>query len=360
MWRQWIAASGYLSVLVLPMLLVVGVAIDKPYLAFGVAMLVFPLARGVFGRYAGPTVWREGIATALHWLPVLYGAVLAAALVLLLSQIANGALTTTGQWIGLVLSLWMVLLFATCPAHDLIHRRSGPQARVGHLIAGLAGYPLLSFEHLRHHARPGETSKAEAPRVDESVWHFAWRRIASIAVMVLRNNAAKRRQSRIPIRRRSTNEALLLCTIAWAAFAATGGVAGFLTYLAAIIGVTVGIQIITYLQHWGLGDDNLADAARGQYAWENDCLFEAWVTLHINFHQSHHRKAHLPFYRLPMTSDSPRLPAGYVVLMILCLFPRLWQQLMLPVLAHWKQQPQQPRSVGRRLSCFNFYGPGVD
>ena len=63
-------------------------------------------------------------------------------------------------------------------------------------------------------------------------------------------------------------EAFLVCLIAWAAFTVMGGAAGFLTYFAAVVGVTVGVQIITYLQHWGLSDDNLdATSIRLECRW---------------------------------------------------------------------------------------------
>jgi hypothetical protein len=105
-----------------------------------------------------------------------------------------------------------------------------------------------------------------------------------------------------------------------------------------------------------LGDDQLSDASSQQYGWEDDCLFQAWITLHISFHQAHHHESRTPFYRLGPMPNSPRHPAGYVVLMVLCLFPGVWRRLMLPALKHWREQPQQPRSPGRHLSCFALYG----
>jgi hypothetical protein len=68
----------------------------------------------------------------------------------------------------------------------------------------------------------------------------------------------------------------------------------------------------------------------------------------------------LPFYRLAMSPDSPRLPASYVVLMFASLVPPLWFSLMRPALAHWLLAPGEPVSAGRRLTCFGMYsGQGV-
>src|SRR5947208_15535062 len=74
---QLLSASGYLSVFIVPALLVYGVSNDMPYLAFGVVMLIFPMARVVFGEHQRVrTLWHEAVATALDRLPVFYGVVL--------------------------------------------------------------------------------------------------------------------------------------------------------------------------------------------------------------------------------------------------------------------------------------------
>jgi fatty acid desaturase len=351
-------ATGYLSIFLMPLLLLVGVRLDQPYLAFGVALLVFPLARGIFGAYRHQTaiLWHEGVATFLDRLPVVYGIVLATCVLLVIGLIDAGAASTPTAAVGIGLSLWMTMLFATCPAHELIHRRDAGDALVGRFIAGIAGYPLLGYEHLMHHARFGDTERAEWPRLDESLWQFAGRRIRRIATDVVSEGGVLwRRGPRLPGNTR-VRDAVVVSLMTWAAFSWAGGFTGFLIYAGVIAGVTLGIQIITYLQHWGLGDDSVADAASRQLAWEDDCLFQAWVTLHISFHQSHHLSARLPYYRLGMTAGSPRQPAGYVLLMLMSLFPRLWRSAMLPALDHWRRQPSKPPSQGRRLTCFALYG----
>jgi hypothetical protein len=86
-------AAGYLAVFLMPVLLVVGTWSNHPYLAFGTAMLVFPLARCVFGAYrrTEPIEWDEGVATFLDRLPAVYAVVLMLVVASLLLLIANGA-----------------------------------------------------------------------------------------------------------------------------------------------------------------------------------------------------------------------------------------------------------------------------
>ena len=71
---QVLAAVGYLTIFVMPTLLVAGAATGHVFLAIGVAFLVFPLMRLVFGAYkpVHELPWREGIASMLHALPIAY------------------------------------------------------------------------------------------------------------------------------------------------------------------------------------------------------------------------------------------------------------------------------------------------
>ena len=354
---QWAMAAGYSLILLLPVLLMVGMWLNVPVLAFALVMLVFPLARVVLGgAHPQPAIlWSEGVATFLDRLPVAYAGVLLVALLLFGVELVQRPPATALSAVGAGLSLWAALLFGTSVAHDLIHRRQRRDAKVGRFLAAVAGYPLLEFEHLSHHACAGDTGLAEWPRLDESVWRFSWRRVCRIAstVSARTSSIAGHRISSPLVKSAYRATAMTLAT--WAAFAVAAGPIGFYIYGGAVAGVTLAIQISTYLQHWGLGDDSIPDAGANHFAWEDDCLFQSWMTLNLSFHQSHHRVSREPYYRISVAPDSPRLPAGYVVLMFVCFFPPLWRKAMLPALSHWKSHPRQPISPGRNLTCFALY-----
>lgn len=348
MWRQAIQASGYLSIFLAPGLLLLGVWVDQPSLAFGTVMLVFPLLRGVFGS-VGPCVvrWNEAVATALDRLPVVYAIAAVGVMCALLERIDAGAVASPLEAIGLGLSLWVTMLLATCVAHELIHRRGRFDVLVGHCLAGLAGYPLLGREHLIHHSRAGDTRSPQWPKVSETVWRFTRRRVAFVLADAARAGGLQR-------------VSIVVTAAVGLAYGIAGGASALAVYVCAAAGVGVFMQVLTYVQHWGLGDDNVADAERKHYAWEDDCRFQTWVTLNISLHQAHHRSNRLPYYRLMLADDSPRLPSGYVVMMLLCLVPRWWGKLMRPALEHWKARPMNPRSPGRSLTCFAAYGTAAD
>lgn len=352
---QWLHASGFSAIFLMPALLSFGAAIGRPALAFGVAVFVFPLARLVLGAAPDePPQWREGVATWLDRLPVLHVPVLVAS-VGISSWLVLREPGSAGAVIGYGLSLWMTMLFATCVSHELFHRRDCLQATLGHVLAGFCGYPLLGVEHLAHHARPGDTDRAECPRVHESVWGFAGRRLRRIASEFLGRRALVWSMSATQIGIVRLRLALVTTLATAVAIVALAGWRGFAVYAAVGVGVAFGVQLITYIQHWGLGADHLSGRVAYGRGWEEDCRFQAWITLNISLHDGHHRDSRLPYYRLGMTRDSPRLPASYVLLMFASLVPPLWFGVMEPALVHWVRSPASPLSAGRRLTCFGLY-----
>jgi alkane 1-monooxygenase len=140
-----------------------------------------------------------------------------------------------------------------------------------------------------------------------------------------------------------------------AIFASTSGWRGVVVYASSCALVAFSIQLVTYMQHWGLGDDSCIDAKARGFGWESDCRFQAWVTMGLSLHYTHHQRGALPYYRLHLASDSPRLPMGYVLLMFVAFLPPLWRRLMTPALKYWKSQPSSPVSGGRKLSCVALY-----
>lgn len=356
--QRWLGALGYLSIFVMPALFLIGAITEQPWLAFGAVVLVFPLARVAFGALpaAVSPVWPESVATFLDRLPLTYVAALPVC-VLIGIAVAGARISVDGAGLaGLGLSLWMTLLFGTCVAHELLHRRDKRHAMLGHMLAGFCGYPALGMEHLAHHARPGDTRLAEYPLKAESVWQFAWRRMRRIGAELFGLGAPTwdlRAQMPNLVRMRA---AMLVTALTWTSFGAIAGWPGACLFLAMMIGVAFGIQLITYIQHWGLGDDSIPERIAYGRGWEDDCRFQAWVTLNISLHDRHHRDSRRPYYQLELSPDSPRLPAGYVLLMFASLIPPVWRHVMVPAFVHWLRVPESPLSAGRRLTCFGIHG----
>ena len=343
-------AIGYLLIFMPWLLLIAGQIFDLQWLAFACVFIVGPISRFVLGNVSEqPPLWSERAASALDMLPVAYAVISTFSLGTSLALTRLRGIGEDIVWLGL--SLWTCCFFAVVVAHELIHQR-GWRRRAGAILAGLAGYPLLAQEHLMHHSVSGNVEVAEWPRLNETVWRFTARRswrIVHSALQVNRLQAA--RQGRHPVIG-GLAESVLATALTAGAFAWAAGTEGLLLYGAVIFGVHFGVQAVTYLQHWGLGDDNLADADEGRFAWEDRCRFQGWLMLNMALHQAHHGDSRLPFYRVVPQAGSPRLPAGYVSLLLASLVPPLWRWLMLPALRAWQADPlRHVEPEGWRLVC---------
>lgn len=355
--KQWTAAAGYLAIFLMPTLFFLGAHMQEPWLAIGVAILLFPLARVVFGAMpaTGAPEWSERIATLLHGLPLAFAAVLPVCVLAGLLLAGQSQAEFSLAMLGLGLSLWMTLLFGTCVAHELTHRRDKRHALIGNMLTGFCGYPALGSEHLAHHARPGDTRLAEYPLKDESVWTFAGRRMKRIAAELFGANAPIWHARSLTALR--TRVALLTTALTWISFTMIAGLPGMCLYLAAMLGVAFGVQLITYIQHWALGDDSIPGRIAYGRGWEDDCRFQVWVTLSLSLHDEHHRDSRTPFYRIAPSPDAPRLPAGYVLLMFASLVPPVWRRVMAASHQYWLSSPASPISAGHRLTCFGLHWP---
>jgi hypothetical protein len=355
-WRALLAAAGYFVIFALPMLLVVGVMIDWPILAFVVVFGVFPLARVLFGdvtpRAQG---WPEWLGQLLHALPVLY---LPAYVVAALAGLAtlHSADASAANWVAYGLSLWIVSVLGLPPAHELSHRADVVGRTAARALSGAIGYPLLPFEHAMHHASRPRSDQPEWPRLDESAWAFALRRCAWVWRTSVQFDRAMRAR-RQPRGWRALSSPLLQAGLAWGVmlglYAWIAGLAGALLFVVTSLGVMFAMALMTYVQHWGLAPGDVPTRLQGLGdAWEDNCAFQSWLTLSIAFHESHHRRPGTPYFQLQATAGSPRQPAGYVALLVLCLVPPLWQRYMGAARDTWIAAPHDSISAGHRVWCF--------
>ena len=350
--REWVSAAGYLFVLAPSLLLAASAWADSsPALAFIGLILVAPLLRAFFGDVGDEAPeWSEAASNALAQLPIVAGLAYLTAVASLAAAIAvKGWSGLDLLWLGA--GLWTTSSLATCIGHELLHDRNRPLALlVGKLVMGVAGYPLQEQEHIIHHRRVGRVDEAECPAVNESLWRFTSRRTAKVIRQVFELRQLRAAKGTTV---QTTVLSTLMVTLGTAAlFYWAGGWPAAAMYALAALSVAWSMQAITYLQHWGLDrDTSLATPKGGCYGWEDRCRLQGWLTLNITAHTAHHLRSTVPFYRQVPEADSPKQPAGYIILLFAAMVPPLWFWLMAPSLRRWKEsRPDQP-TAGHALIC---------
>lgn len=357
MLHQTFQAAGYLCVLMMPVLLALGMYTGHQWLAVATLFGITPLLRVMAGDVrCESVVWREGLSKFLHVLPHVYAVFLFSAVAYCAWMLNRVAPLTTGNLFTFAASLWATLLTATVPAHELIHRPDRMSQRTARWILGVAGYPILSHEHVGHHK--GHSSRAEWALATENVYAYSVRQIRTSLKNVWERDLFLRAKKGHGVLRGELFEAVLVTLLTALMFTLAAGMKGLALYAAMVPLMFFFIQLMAYIQHWGLGEANAEGLAKRPFGWEDACQVQAWLTLNLSFHESHHRTPSTPFYRLAISKNSPRLPAGYVVMMVAAFFPPVWRRLMAPALRHWQACPDQPLSVGRTLVCVNLNSLG--
>lgn len=344
-------AAGYFLILLPPVLVIAGIAIGFHALGLVFLVMILPLLRSVFGDAEGqPPLWTEREATLLHALPLVGAACHGTALGFVVKALSVSE-WSYGKAAGLGGSLWIAFVYGSCIAHELLHRRDRFSRNAGRALSGAIGYPILEHEHFVHHLRNGQVQACECPALAETVWGFSLRRLAKVVPAALERDAimairhGNRLAGGLPV-------ALAAMACTGIAFAWAGGLRALLLYLMVAACTAWAMQVITYIQHWGLEQSPLQAVHTGGLGWEDGCRLQTWLTLSICFHQAHHQAASLAYYLQKPTKGAPKAPAGYGVLVVVCMVPPLWRSLMLPALARWKCSPHKQSTAGRRLICF--------
>ena len=110
------------------------------------------------------------------------------------------------------------------------------------------------------------------------------------------------------------------------------GFLGVVSFLGtAFIGILL-LEVINYLEHYGLLRKEISPGA-----WEKVTIYHSWNTPHrlsnyllfkLQRHSDHHENGYKPYQILNSFEESPHLPHGYTVCIMIALFPRYWFKIM--------------------------------
>ena len=246
--------------------------------------------------------------------------------------------------IGWLLSLGVVGgVLAINVAHELIHKDTRLERVAGGLLLASVGYHGFKVEHLRgHHVLVATPEDASSARFGQSLWRFLPR-----ALLHNTRNAWRLEAERL--RRRGLrgwhwrNELLgwsaLWLGLAGIAFAVLG-MPGLLAFVVQGLVAACALEIINYVEHYGLSRRRLADGRYERtthlHSWNADFALTNLLLFHLQRHSDHHAHASRRYQVLRHHRDSPQLPGGYAAMFVLALFPPLWFRVIHPRLQRWQ------------------------
>ena len=265
-----------------------------------------------------------------------------------------------GLWQILVaghLSLWETLLLALAlvsmaqwvfgVSHELVHRRSAWERRVGELLLASISYPHYVTEHVYvHHPYVGTPMDPGSAPKGMDFWRYFRREMASSLPRAWRFEHARLARRHLPVWHYSNPFwRYSLLTGGWYALVWwMGGPWAVLIYATLCLVPVFSMKVTTYIQHYGLQRIRLPrgrfERVQWRHSWSAASRFTNWLYLNTQRHPDHHITSTRPYPLLQHqgADTSPQLPGSYGKMAGLVLSPRRWFETMDPLVDRWRAQ----------------------
>ncbi|MDE2257892.1 MAG: alkane 1-monooxygenase [Xanthomonadaceae bacterium] len=228
-------------------------------------------------------------------------------------------------------------ILAINPAHELVHKSSRLERLCGGLLLTSVGYHGFKVEHVRgHHVNVATPEDSSSANFGESVYAFVPRALRDNVRNAWRLEAQRLRQGGRRVW--SHENEMLRWTALWlvllVAFALWLGPAGALFFVAQGLAAASTLEIINYVEHYGLERHAVApgryERVTHLHSWNAPQRVGNWLLFNLQRHSDHHANARRRYQLLQHHDDSPQLPAGYATMFVLALVPPLWRRVMDP------------------------------
>ncbi|MXX89748.1 MAG: hypothetical protein F4213_08600 [Boseongicola sp. SB0677_bin_26] len=229
--------------------------------------------------------------------------------------------------------------------HDMMHRRTMPERRIGEIVMASVSFPQEVTEHvLVHHAHIGTPKDAVSAPKGQGFWQYLPQsvfRSYKDTWIVERDRLARRR---LPVWHH-TNPVwrYVLETAAWYALAYwIGGVYGLLVFAAICAMGIFQLRMVDYIQHYGLQRVRLPggrfERVRPRHSWSVAYKLPNWFYYNAQRHADHHMSATrlYPLLQHSGPDEAPQLPGSYSEMGNLVLHPKRWFKKMDPLVDQWR------------------------
>jgi alkane 1-monooxygenase len=239
-------------------------------------------------------------------------------------MIARGSLLSADTLVALLLVGVNSGYSAIVVAHELIHRKSRGMILLGRLLLVTVLYEHFFIEHVRgHHLRIGTDEDPATSRHGETFAQF-WRRTVRAQLRSAWRLETKRLGDEdmawhdLRILRSAVVHGILAEIAVLAGVLALLGPAALVFFLLqAHVAVRL-LEAVNYFEHYGLRRQGRK--VRPVDSWDSDSWFTLFALVGLSRHADHHAYASRPFQALRTWEESPKLPYGYVVMVLLVVF----------------------------------------
>lgn len=273
-----------------------------------------------------------------RWVTYLYIPVQYLSLVLACWLWSNGSIAMDlVDKLGLMFTIGGIGGVAINAAHELGHKRERSERWLSKVALAQAGYGHFYVEHNRgHHARVATPEDPASARMGESLYTFVPRSVCggirSAWKLECRRLAASRRSWWSP--RNDVLNAWSMTVVLFTALVACFGLV-VLPWLIgqAVIGFCL-LETVNYIEHYGLRrrrqHGERYEPVSPSHSWNSSTVIANLFLFQLQRHSDHHAHPLRRYQALCHADDAPQLPAGYLTMVVLAMFPPLWHRVMDP------------------------------
>ena len=243
------------------------------------------------------------------------------------------------EYPGFILSLGILLATnAINVAHELGHRKNKFDVFITRLLLLPCLYMHFTMEHnYGHHKNVATELDPASAKKGQNLYHFwitsvfgqyknAWK----IQMKLLKNTRASFFSLENKLLFFLLYMGLYLITI----YFWLGEGALLLAFLAGVISFLF-LETINYIEHYGLRRKKLGkkyERVQNTHSWNSDHIMGRIILYELTRHSDHHYRASKKYQVLESFQESPRLPFGYPMSMLLAFVPPIWFAFIHPVL----------------------------
>jgi alkane 1-monooxygenase len=265
--------------------------------------------------------------------------------------VANVPLQNYEYW-GISLSMGIFLgAMGINVAHELGHREKAYERFIAKLLLLPNLYMHFIIEHNRgHHVNIATKEDPASARYNEMLYSF-WIRSVTMTYVSAWRLEAKRLRNEGKRFLSIQNEMIIFQIVQLAYLFLVWYFGGFVLLLSAILIAVVGfllLETVNYIEHYGLSrkkmENGRYERVQPWHSWNSDHVLGRLILFELSRHSDHHFKANRKYQVLRHFDESPQLPYGYPMSMLMSFVPPLWFAVMNPRI---KALNQEVKSFGQ-------------
>jgi alkane 1-monooxygenase len=251
-----------------------------------------------------------------------------------LTTISDPALTTS-DLIARVLTMGTILgVNGINIGHELGHKTNNPlkQVLAQVMLTTSVQNHFLPYHNGGHHRDVGTPEDLTSAKKGDNFYFFALRSQIGGYFKTWKLEAKRlKAQGKNPAWNPMILYTLLPILMLIAIYAFFGPFAAVCYFLAAVYGISI-LESQNYFAHYGLRRKKLENGryerVNARHSWNSDHIIGRVLLFELTRHSDHHHMGAKPYQVLDSKEESPMLPYGYPMMLILAYFPFLFRPIM--------------------------------